>query len=138
MKSPIDFLFGTKTHTFEQVAQHEANVYLSPVRGDRRHILFTLKAIYRGRAHGPQWAQKKELVGYLVHWYTNAAIPIKNTSKGERMIKSADFEISEMVVEAGEWGPFAVEQFETQIASVRKRNGYYFEGMKLRANNEVH
>lgn len=138
MKSPIDILFGTKTHTFEQVGQFEANVQLSPVRDDRRHVLFTLKAIYRGRAHGPQWAQKKEFVGYLVHWYTHQAIPIKNTSKGQRMIKSADFEISELFVEAGEWGPFAVSQLELQIANVRKRNGFYFEGMKLRVNNEVH
>jgi hypothetical protein len=137
MKSPADVLFGVKTHTFEQVAQHEGNVQFSPLREDRRFVLFTLKAIYKGRAYGPAWVRKKEFVGYIVHWYTDRGVPIKNTAKGERLIKSADFEVSQLFVEdslAG-WGSMAEVLLESQIADIRKRNGYYFEGQKLRANN---
>lgn len=139
MKSIPDLLFGSKLHSYKIVSEHEANVQFSPVKGDRRYVLFTLKAIYKGRMHGPKWARKKEFVGYIVHWYTDRGIPIKNTSQGQRMVKKADFRLSEEEVDLSAlgWQKCAEQDLGKQIADIRTHNGFYFEGVKLRANNEV-
>ena len=139
MKSLPELLFGPKHHTYEQIAQHEANIQFSPFKSDRRFVIFTLKAIYRGRQKGPQWAQKKEFVGYLVHWHTHHGIPIANTSRGPKLIKKADFQLSEEEFELSvlTWQEISEQNLMLQIAQIRRNNGFYFEGMKFRANNEV-
>lgn len=136
MKNLLDILFGPKVHTYEELETHAETVYLSSVPGDTRQVRFVLKAIWKGRQRGPQRARRKEFVGYLTHWHTPYGIPIKNTSNGEKVIKSADFETHELMVDTGYWKVDVVYHLEQQIREIREANGYYFEGLKLRANNE--
>lgn len=138
MKSLPDLLFGPKKHTFEQAAQHEANIQLSDVKKDRRFVIFTLKLIYRGRQKGPKWARKKEFVGYLIHWHTHHGIPIANTSDGYKTIKRADIELSTEEFERSvlTWQEIAELDLELQIARIRQHNTFYWEdGEYHRANN---
>lgn len=135
----LNILFGTKVHSYEQIGQYENNVTFSQMRDDRRFVLFTLKGIWRGRSRGPQWARKKEFVGYIVHWYTDRGIPIQNTKDGYRTVKAADLRLTEEEVELSTigWETCAEVTLYSQIHDIRTRNGFYFEDYKLRANNNV-
>lgn len=133
MKSLTDLIFGPKVHEYEEIDIHTAMIQFSNIPGDLRKVRFVLKEIHRARRKGPKWAEGREFVGYLIHWHTTYGIPIKNTKDGYGYARSADFAA---FGDGTWWRSFAEGELILEIESIRHMNGFYWEGMKLRANND--